>query len=1251
MQDGGAAGADDSPVADVRATVVSGRARFTVLTDRLVRMEYAGDGAFEDRASIVFVNRLLPVPKFAVSRTGDGCVIDTGALKLTYRGGPFAADTLQVEGRGAVPFRWRFGDRDRGNLYGTTRTLDKVGDLAQMMERMEKGLVSRDGWTVVDDSDGLLFEPRDDHWGQWPAPRPAGERRDLYLFGYGHAYKDALGDYVKVAGRIPLPPRFAFGYWWCRYWPYSDYEIEALVDRFEGFGIPLDVMVIDMDWHKTFGLGRNTVSDEFDQLVGWTGYTWERGLFPHPEKFLEQLHRRGLKVAMNLHPAGGIAPREDCYERFRAAYGWAGTNAIPYRLSEPKWADCWYDEVLRPLERQGVDFWWLDWQQWLTSKDLPGLSNTFWLNHTMARHESEKTDAEGRPQRPLVYHRWGGLGSHRYQMGFSGDTFMEWTMLAAIPWFTATSGNVGYGYWGHDIGGHMDIQNFGHEPEIFLRWLQGGVFTPLFRTHSTCFAPIERRIWMFPEHFDAMRETFRLRYRLAPYVYTAARAAYDTGVSICRPMYWDDPEADEAYSPLLPQLRFGPDIVAVTVAEHTNPTSGLAKASFWLPPGRWFDMSAGELLDGGRRYNRAYAIDENPWLVKAGAMLPMNPPEVRNLQTADGAALELWVAPGAAEGAGELYEDDGRSADYATRFARTRFAFKAEATKLVLDIAPRVGDYPGMPSRRRWTVRLLGRLPPVAVTANGKPVAWSYDGLQGDVCATVADCDPSKPCRVAFAFDRPVEAGERTVAGLRRFNRRVRALGEPFKAEIEAATPMAMPPAEWLALASLPSRLSAEPERAAEMLLRLPQDLAAFAVVLNEMKSALAARFDAWLFRPNAATPMVGGVTPCGLKVDGTDGSAVRLSPVFSWHYAATRPGASQTGYRLRVLEGDRTVWDSHTVYTESTVGVRYLGPTLESGRTYAWELALTDENGAVGPSARGSFRPVADAPARVPPGDDERGFGFIKRVWRIWRDTDDVTVVEDNWPELCAAPVLADDVATYAEGIRQIRAGWLMKEMGRALEGEVTSRKYQAIEKRARKQVAALGQTPAGGLREELQTADNLILAFQARLFPNEAVKRAMAARLAELIRANGLPAAGGRFEPEETLGALTGEAGLGELVWSLVLRGAADGYDVPGWRVAYGAGIRGYWTRAGYRVFALEPCVSGDVDGVSETFASSAGPIASAWSWADGGTWRWEVEVPAGALAKAVLPDGQKREFGGGRHVVTLPLPRQMKFENKEK
>src|SRR5437762_1600623 len=265
------------PVADPKAVVRIGSVRFTVLTPQLIRMEWTADGKFEDHASFVFLNRHLPAPKFTVSSAdgGNRHIIKTDALSLSYTvaqdsSGKFSADNLRVDFMlNGKQMSWRPGMEDKGNLMGTTRTLD--GALGgKTREPIDPGLISRDGWVLVDDSSRPLFDSADFSFTQgehspwpWVMQRPAGDRQDWYFFGYGHDYKQALSDFTKVAGQIPLPPRFAFGTWWSRYWAYSDQEFEDLVRGFHDNDVPLDVLVIDMDWHLTFH--QNWFSSENDQ--------------------------------------------------------------------------------------------------------------------------------------------------------------------------------------------------------------------------------------------------------------------------------------------------------------------------------------------------------------------------------------------------------------------------------------------------------------------------------------------------------------------------------------------------------------------------------------------------------------------------------------------------------------------------------------------------------------------------------------------------------------------------------------------------------------------------------------------------------------------------------------------------------------------------------------------------------------------------------------------------------------------------
>ncbi len=374
--------------------------------------------------------------------------------------------------------------------------------------------------------------------------RPAGDRQDWYFFGYGHDYRKALGDYVRVAGRIPLPPRFAFGAWWSRYWAYSDQEIEEIIRGFHENDVPLDVFVIDMDWHLSYeqleARGRKgSVGPPtgLERLHAGTSCC-----FPIPTSSWPELHDERFEDELNLHPASGIQPWEEHYPEMARAMGIdpASRQYIPFDLTDKKFATNYMNLILHPLEKQGIDFWWLDWQQEPNTK-MAGVNPTWWLNYV------HFTDQQREGKRPLLFHRWGGLGNHRYQIGFSGDTVSVWASLAFQPWFTATAANVGYAYWSHDIGGHMPGAV---DPELFTRWVQFGAFSPILRTHTTKNPDSERRIWAYPEPYSSvLRSTFQLRYAMQPYIYTEARRTYDTGVAFLRPLYYDWPEDDaEAYT-------------------------------------------------------------------------------------------------------------------------------------------------------------------------------------------------------------------------------------------------------------------------------------------------------------------------------------------------------------------------------------------------------------------------------------------------------------------------------------------------------------------------------------------------------------------------------------------------------------------------------------------------------------------------------------------------------------------------------
>jgi alpha-glucosidase (family GH31 glycosyl hydrolase) len=692
------------------------------LTPGLIRLEWDSTAKFDDHASFVAINRDLPKTPFTKKEDDKTLLITTSKLSLLYTKSKdrFSADNLIITFVDKTnPTVWKPGTPNAGNLLGTTRTLDGCnGDKRNNGDpiKLEEGIISRDGWYVIDDSHNFLFDNSD--W-PWVMPQTDTHRQDLYFFGYGLDYKTALYDFTQLSGKIPIPPKYAFGYWWSRYWSYTDKELRELVANMERYDLPLDVLVIDMDWHNTDGLAlKSNGRDEFGQQKGWTGYTWNKNLFPDPGKFLQWTKEKKLTVTMNLHPASGVAPWEDAYPAMAKAMNFdtTGQKNVPFEIADKKYATNFFNIVLQPLEKQGVDFWWLDWQQWLNSKKIPGLSNTWWLNYCFFTN----MERQG-VQRPMLYHRWGGLGNHRYEIGFSGDTHITWASLAYQPYFTATASNVGYGYWSHDIGGHMGGSGK-MIPELTTRWTQFGVFSPILRHHSTKNPAVYKEAWLYPfEYQTAMHDAINLRYTLFPYIYTAARKAYDTGLSILRPMYYDYPAEPESYT-AKNQYFFGDDMIVAPVITPAPEGENQARVTVWLPKGQWYEWYTGTMLEGGKTYDRNFLINEIPVYIRSGAIVPMYP-KIKNLKEKV-EELDLTVFPGG-NAETKVYEDNG----FDNAYTKGEYAFISvksirKGNAFTLNISPRTGHYVGAPLSRSYHVKLYGSYVPLTVTVDGK--AYTY---------------------------------------------------------------------------------------------------------------------------------------------------------------------------------------------------------------------------------------------------------------------------------------------------------------------------------------------------------------------------------------------------------------------------------------------------------------------------------------------------------------------------------------------
>lgn len=751
-----------------------GQRRFTCLSPTLVRIEFAPDGEFEQRRSIVAYAEQSSLPFDSVTEDGAWTVLDTGRMQVWSRDNERAPDRTNLEIRwsdGRVLQIWRPEDRDYQNLGGILRSLDRYGgDVAQLdgvhaatmdspdhsatswpawlqcevdplykdlhpappekfgggsflrmgqaeynggkvthrtfnwykdARKFAPGLLSASGYFFLNDSDSAVMDADD-----FPVERDRPGSSDWYFFAYADDYKQALLDFRLLSGPAPIPTHRTFGIIFSRWPAFTESEVKDMVRDFTANGYPLATLVMDMEWHKE----------------GWGHWEFDPELIPDPERFFALCRKHGLEVTFNDHPLD--VRDDDChYEEYlekagpdveisKRNYNGKHLNMARVDICDKRQNRAFLESCHKPIMDLGLDYWWNDGSR----GQMRGTCGQLVCNKTFF----EESEREGR--RGMLLARHGGLGSHRYGGFFTGDANSDWNVLRLQVEFNIRAAGVGVGHVSHDIGGFMIgksglVENREGkkivDPERYLRWLQFGVFGPILRFHSSPGSGSRLPYDYDSELGGACRHWLRIRHSLLPYIYTAARHYYETGIPITRGLFLDEPNNPKAYR--WDEYKFGEDMfVAPVLCESRERT-------FHLPAGRWLEFEGTKEIEGDRELTREVELDEFPVYVRAGGVIPRRNPDG---DIHDPHIRELWldVYPGA-DGSAELYEDDGRSTDYKSGgFCRTGFTLTDNDGSLALESKPSDGKPLGEDRELRITVRSAAA--PTTVSLNGEPVSF-----------------------------------------------------------------------------------------------------------------------------------------------------------------------------------------------------------------------------------------------------------------------------------------------------------------------------------------------------------------------------------------------------------------------------------------------------------------------------------------------------------------------------------------------
>ncbi|MBS1718981.1 MAG: DUF5110 domain-containing protein [Armatimonadetes bacterium] len=491
--------------------------RIQFLSKTVVRVEQKGPKGFEDRLTFTVRERKWPTLTATMHVEEDRVELRSTTCTVVIPKSHQGVNGVRILSDNGQEVVTLAPEKDRKFLPGP-----RSGTSYYTVRDTPRMVPPKGGYGAANDYDGNVETSGYD---------VSNNADDIYLI-LTPDYRQRVQDFLKLTGKIPLMPRYAFGFWDSRWFPYHDYEAIADIETYADRKLPLDVFVIDTDW----------------RIGGSKGYTPEAKYFPDMPQFLRRAHQRGVRIMANDHPEPqfdtALDPRETAY-----------------RVTG-----------LKGMLDMGLDIWWFD-RNWSTRyhEPMPGIAPEVWGSHI-----AHDVTLNVRPnQRPMIMANVQGIDNgirnyaphpafHRYPIYWTGDTSGRWNYLE-YGVRNAVDGGVEslLPYMSEDVGGHMGQVS----AEYYARFIQFGALSPIARIH--CTAGINRRIWNYgPEAEGIMRDALQFRYRLIPTLYTAARQAYDDGTPILRRLDLEFPAYAEASDPT--QYLLGPDLLVAPIIAGTE---------------------------------------------------------------------------------------------------------------------------------------------------------------------------------------------------------------------------------------------------------------------------------------------------------------------------------------------------------------------------------------------------------------------------------------------------------------------------------------------------------------------------------------------------------------------------------------------------------------------------------------------------------------------------------------------------------
>lgn len=529
--------------------------------------------------------------------------------------------------------------------------------------------------------------------------------RTAYLVVAGATYPDLIDNYTNVTGRQPLPPRWAFGNFASRFGYHDEKEVRNVVRRYQRAGIPLDAVVLDLFWYGP-------------DIKGHVGnLAWDRQAFPTPEDMMADFAKQGVRTIAITQPFvlstskrwqeavdNDVLAKDANGDPYRFDFYFGNTGLIDVFDQS---ARDWFWQAYARLFSQGVSGSWGDLGEpevhpddilhWLSDAEMPArgdeVHNAF--GHAWAQMVYEMQVENYPDMRPLLLMRSGFAGSHRYGIiPWTGDVSRSWGGLKPQTELNLQMGLFGLAYTHSDLGGFAAGKEF--DRELYIRWLQYGVFHPVYRPHGQEHIPSEP-VFHDRKTRRIVRDFVKLRYRLLPYNYTLAYENSTSGMPLARPLFFED-ESDIDLIDEKDAYLWGDAFLVAPVTD-----AGVDAVDVDLPPGVWFDFWNGRRLEGARSVSIPVTLETIPVLVRAGSFIPMiDDIDTTRDYSSEKLTLHYYADASVQQSSGYMYEDDGESRQSLEQgeFEILRFTADQQGKALAIELQRDGGDYPGRPASR-----------------------------------------------------------------------------------------------------------------------------------------------------------------------------------------------------------------------------------------------------------------------------------------------------------------------------------------------------------------------------------------------------------------------------------------------------------------------------------------------------------------------------------------------------------------------